>query len=124
MSAEPRIVDLNQLPWQAHPTLAGVQTQIIETATTHGQSDVLMGQIAPAGGIPWHVHPDASETAYVVQGTGTFLYAPSQAETDSAVSVPIARGTVLTVHAGWWHAVNNTGDEPMLLYAFHTPPTF
>ena len=124
MSAEPRIVDLNQLPWQAHPTLAGVQTRILETAATHGQADVMVGQIAVGGSIPWHVHANASETAYVLQGKGVFLYVEAQADTDSAPSVEVAQGMMMTVHAGWWHAVRNTGDEPLILYAFHTPPTF
>jgi mannose-6-phosphate isomerase-like protein (cupin superfamily) len=124
MSTEPRIVDLNQLPWQAHPTLAGVHTRIVENRATHGQADVMAGQIAVGGTIPWHVHAEASETAIVLQGKGTIQYTQSKTDADSAPSVEITQGTIVTLHAGWWHCVNNTGDEPMILYAFHTPPTF
>ena len=124
MSAEPRIVDLNQLSWQAHPTIVGVQTKIIETAATHGQADVLMGQVAVGGTIGWHVHLEASETILVLQGKGVLLYTQSPDEKENAQRLEIAQGIVLTVYAGWWHAVQNTGDEPIMLYGFHTPPTF
>ncbi|MBZ0289744.1 MAG: cupin domain-containing protein, partial [Anaerolineae bacterium] len=82
----------------------------------------LIACVAVGGEIPWHVHETASETAYVLVGQGLLKYA--QHDKNNPVSeVFIKAGVALTIPGGWWHTVLNTGDVPLELFAFHTPPT-
>src|SRR5438477_2494284 len=118
-----QLARLQDLPWQAHPTIAGVMTKVFENRDSHPQADVLLAQVAPDGKIPWHVHETASETAYVVQGEGVVMCAPDQDHLQTPLEAPLSQGSVLTVRAGVWHSVLNRGTEPLILFAFHVPPT-
>lgn len=117
------LVQLQDKPWQAHPTIEGVMTKFFENKESLPQADALLAQVAPGGSIPWHVHDVAIETAYVVQGEGVILCAPAKAQTQAPLEAPIAQGSALTVKAGVWHSVVNRGKEPMILFAVHVPPT-
>jgi mannose-6-phosphate isomerase-like protein (cupin superfamily) len=121
--SEPRIVDLNAMQWQAHPTIDGVTTRIVETAASHGQADVLMAKVEPSGGIAWHVHERAAETVLVIEGQGVLLFSATSTLV-SQRKLDLRTGCVVTIPAGFWHSVMNMGDVPLLLFGFHTPPTF
>lgn len=118
------LIDLPNIPWQPHPTLAGVLTKVVENRASHPLADVLLAQVLPGGSIPWHVHEQASETVYLVQGTGCILYAPAPDQLQTPSEAVLSTGAALTVQAGVWHSVVNSGAEPLILFAFHTPPTF
>lgn len=118
------LVDLQDAPWQPHPAVAGLLIKIIESQATHPLMDALIAQVLPGGSIPWHVHETASETVYLVAGTGKLLYAPSEVERVSPREAALPSGSALTVQAGVWHSVLNVGDVPLILFAVHTPPTF
>jgi mannose-6-phosphate isomerase-like protein (cupin superfamily) len=120
---QPRIFNVETMEWQPHPRIAGVSTKIFENQATHPHADAFIGQVLPGGEIPWHVHESALETAYVVQGRGRLRCAQTNGGEVTAES-PLSVGTVMTVPIGLWHTVLNTGDEPLLLFAFHTPPIF
>lgn len=115
---------LPDMPWQPHPTLAGVQTKVFEGREQHPLADSLMAQVLPGGTIGWHVHSASDETAYVIQGSGTLLYAPDETRRETPLEAALTAGCALTVAAGVWHSMLNTGDEPLILFAFHVPPTF
>ena len=116
-------VQFQDVPWQAHPTITGVLTKVFESRDSHPLCDALLAQVIPGGKIPWHVHEAASETAYVVQGTGTLLCAPDKTQLETCQHVELAPWAALTVRSGVWHSVLNTGDSALILFAFHTPPT-
>ncbi|MEP7288276.1 MAG: cupin domain-containing protein [Chloroflexota bacterium] len=118
----PHILDLEQDSWQPHPTVAGVLTKTIESRMTHPYADALLAKVIVGGEIPWHVHETASKTAYILQGTGTLLFAET-AMHEAPSEATLKPGVALTIPGGWWHSVVNTGDEPLILFAFHTPPT-
>jgi mannose-6-phosphate isomerase-like protein (cupin superfamily) len=113
---------LEDLPWQPHPTIAGVLTKVFEGCAQNPLADALLAQVAPQGTIPWHVHEKASETAYIVAGNGVLLYAPD-AEHLQPLEAVVSVGCAFTVQAGVWHSVQNREREPLILFAFHTPPT-
>jgi mannose-6-phosphate isomerase-like protein (cupin superfamily) len=97
-------------------------TKVFENQSTHPLADVLVAYIEPGGAIPWHVHEDASETAYVLIGEGVLKYAePDKRDSPSEANLRV--GVALTIPGGWWHTVLNTGTTPLELFAFHTPPT-
>ena len=70
----------------------------------------------PAGmGVPWHIHPDAHEIAYILQGTLTFERAgekPREIKAGQAEYLPPN-----VVHRG----INN-GAEPVKLVAVRIKP--
>jgi len=119
-----RLAQLNDLPWLPHPTLDGVYTKVFENIESHPAADVFLAQVLPEGVIPWHRHEHASETAYVLSGEAALWCNPSAAEPETATTHPLTVGSVFTVAAGVWHALENLGSEPLILFAFHTPPTF
>jgi mannose-6-phosphate isomerase-like protein (cupin superfamily) len=120
---QPHIQDMNQVEWQPHPTIQGVLTRVFENHVVNPLVDVLVGRVSVSGEIPWHVHDNASETAYVLTGEGILKYAaPDQRDTVS--EAPLQAGVALTIPSGWWHMVSNTGSAPLELFAFHSPPTF
>ena len=120
-----RVMQFQDVPWQAHPTITGVMTKVFENRDTQPLCDALLAQVFPGGKIPWHVHAAESETAYVVQGTGTLLCAPenTQSALDNCQRADLVPAMALTVRSGVWHSVLNSGDAPLILFAFHTPPT-
>jgi mannose-6-phosphate isomerase-like protein (cupin superfamily) len=122
MMNRPRIEDMSRSGWQPHPTIEGVLTKVFENRATHALADVLMARVEVSGAIPWHVHDQASETAYILSGAGILKYRQDE-DGDLNVEAPLRTGVVLTIPAGWWHQVLNTGDRPLELFAFHTPPT-
>jgi mannose-6-phosphate isomerase-like protein (cupin superfamily) len=118
----PHIQDLSVLDWQAHPVVSSVLTKVFENEASHPLADVLVAHVEVGGEIPWHVHDQASETAYVLVGEGILKYAqPDKRDNPSQTS--LKAGVALTIPGGWWHTVLNTGTTPLELFAFHTPPT-
>jgi mannose-6-phosphate isomerase-like protein (cupin superfamily) len=120
---KPHIQDMNRMEWQPHPTIQGVLTRVFENHVHNPLVDVLVGRVSVSGEIPWHVHDDASETAYVLTGQGILKYAASD-QRDTVVEAPLYAGVAMTIPSRWWHMVLNVGVVPLELFAFHSPPTF
>lgn len=119
----PKVLHLDDIAWQPHPVIPGIQTRVFQNAASLPEANVLLARVEPGGAIPWHVHEISGETAYVVAGAGVIQYAPTDDQTQSEES-PLRAGAALTMPSGWWHTVINTGDVPLLLFAFHSPPIF
>jgi mannose-6-phosphate isomerase-like protein (cupin superfamily) len=120
---QPHFQDMNQVEWQAHPTLQGVMTKVFENHLHNPLVDVLIAKVAVSGEIPWHVHDQASETAFVLTGQGILKYAAPD-QHDTVTEVPLHPGVALTIPSGWRHMVVNVGAIPLELFALHSPPTF
>jgi mannose-6-phosphate isomerase-like protein (cupin superfamily) len=120
---QPHIQDMDRVEWQVHPTLQGVVTKVFENHLHNPLVDVLVARVSVSSEIPWHVHDQASETAYVLMGQGILRYAASD-QRDPVFEAPLQAGVALTIPSGWWHMVSNTGSAPLELFAFHSPPTF
>jgi mannose-6-phosphate isomerase-like protein (cupin superfamily) len=117
------LVQLGDIPWQTHPSLAGVQTKVFENRVSHPLADTLLAQVMPGGNIPWHVHAAADETAYILQGSGVLRYTPDADHLETPLEASLTAGCALTIQADVWHSILNTGNEPLILFAFHVPPT-
>lgn len=69
----------------------------------------------PGASVPWHIHPDAQEIAYIISGTLTFQEAgqpPRQIEAGEAESL-----SPNIVHRGV-----NKGAEPVTLFVVRIKP--
>ncbi|MFP4323002.1 MAG: cupin domain-containing protein [Anaerolineales bacterium] len=112
-------IDFNHLAWSDHPTLAGVQTKLVPHAG-FPPDDVLLARVAPDGEIPWHVHPQQSEFAYVLSGNGE-IYGKAAESDPAGDALPLATGRAVVVPPDCWHSVRNTGADDLILLALHLP---
>jgi quercetin dioxygenase-like cupin family protein len=106
-----------QVLFMSDSRFPGVESKVLETLGTHpnGGASVLIARIAVGGSIPDHSHPSEAETAYVVTGEGVLYTADGD--------YLFAPGVVVTIPPGLTHRLVNTGDVPLEVFAFHTPPT-
>lgn len=112
----PQIYSFPQMAWQPHPTLDGVQSKRIETGVPH---DVLLAQVASQNEIPWHVHPEWVEVAYILNGQGLLRTSPHKTH-EPYQEYAVKAGEVMVIPAGLWHCVINPHDTPMEIFAIHT----
>ena len=115
----PLSADFGTLDWQPHPTLAGIEIKLLPNKAGFSPKDLMVARVAASGEIPWHVHPNDSEIAYVVQGTGILLSAENEAH-ESFSETPMSLGNAVVVPPSVWHCVKNTGSGDLLLFASHT----
>jgi quercetin dioxygenase-like cupin family protein len=71
--------------------------------------------LQPGAVLPWHIHADADEIAYVVEGTFTFQRAGEQPKVLQAGEADYVRRNV--VHRGM-----NLGDIPVKLFVVRIKP--
>lgn len=69
------------------------------------------------GALPVHRHDKSEEIAYFLTGEGTLTVYDG----DQPKDVPVGPGYVAYTPPGSWHAIKNTGDEPLTL-VFATIP--
>jgi len=119
MEQSPLSAAFDTLDWQPHPTLAGIEIKLLQNKADFSPKDVMLARVAPSGEIPWHVHPNDSEIAYVVQGTGILLSAENETH-ESFSEMPMSLGNAVVVPPGVWHCVKNVGNQDLLLFASHT----
>jgi len=118
-----RRYDSTQMDWQSHPTQHSIQTKIFESRLSDAGYDTVLVQLAPGKRIEWHRHAESSETVYVIQGRGQIFEAEDEAHQADAAGLDLSPGVVVTIPVGLRHAAANTGDQTMLILAFHSPAT-
>lgn len=116
----PISIDLERLDWQPHPTIPGIEIKLFQNEIGLSPVDVLIARVAAQSEIPWHVHATDSEIAYGLQGTGILYCALDEAHR-TVSETSLTSGSAVIVPPGLWHAVRNTGDDDLLIFAAHTP---
>ena len=102
----------------------------IETATRENSNyrtvawtgkylQVTLMSIPVGESIGLEVHPETDQFLRLDAGRGRVRMGP--AEDDLTFQEDVADGWSVQVPAGTWHDVENTGDEPMRLYAVYAP---
>jgi len=112
-------LDFPKMDWAAHPTVAGVASKFFQNTADHAPVDTLIASVETE--IPWHVHENTCEVAYIIQGQGE-IFCSSSPTFEDAAATELAAGQGLIIPAGLWHRVCNTGGEKLLIFALHTPP--
>jgi quercetin dioxygenase-like cupin family protein len=80
---------------------------LVTSGTTDGNASSLGYSVFTPGTELTPVRHETEEVAYVVAGSGVLRL------DDDAV--PFGEGDALHIPAGVWHAVANTGDEPVVM---------
>ena len=80
---------------------------------------VTLMSIPPGESIGLEAHPDTDQFLRLDAGQGRVTMGP--AEDDLSFTQDVSDGWCVTVPAGTWHDVINTGDEDMRLYAIYAP---
>jgi quercetin dioxygenase-like cupin family protein len=112
--AEVHFLSTHDIAFKQDDRFPGIKTKLLETRQTHAHASVIIAQVAPGGEIPRHIHAAESETAYVLSGRGKLI-------TDDG-DYTFEPGVMVTIPPGLAHGVMNDGDEPLEVFAFHTPP--
>ncbi|MBZ0297705.1 MAG: cupin domain-containing protein [Anaerolineae bacterium] len=113
-------VDFEDLEWQPHPTIPGIEIKLFQNTSDFSPVDVMIARVAQHGEIPWHVHETNTEITYVLQGSG-ILYGAEDEKHEVVSATPMDAGGTVVVPPGLWHSVENTGDGDLLIFASHTP---
>ena len=80
---------------------------------------VTLMSIPPGQSIGLEAHPDTDQFLRLDAGQGRVTMGP--AEDDLSFTQDVTDGWCVTVPAGAWHDIINTGDEDMRLYAIYAP---
>ncbi len=80
---------------------------LVTSGTTDGNSSSLGYSVFTPGTELTPVKHETEEVAYVVSGSGELRL--------DGDAVPFGEGDALHIPAGVWHAVANTGDEPVVM---------
>ena len=80
---------------------------------------VTLMSIPPGESIGLESHPDTDQFLRLDAGRGRVTMGP--AKDDLSFTREVEDGWCVTVPAGTWHDVVNTGDEDMRLYAIYAP---
>lgn len=110
-----RSIDTNTFAYSIDTRFPTISIKLLETRETHAHASVIMAQVQPGAEIPRHVHAAEVETAFVLSGTGKLMSATDE--------IHFSMGVLATIPAGVEHWVINDGDQPLVIFAFHTPPT-
>lgn len=80
---------------------------------------VTLMSIPPGSSIGLEKHPDTDQFLRLDAGKGRVTMGPTKS--DLSFQQDVEDGWCVTVPAGTWHDVINTGDKPMRLYAIYAP---
>ena len=80
---------------------------------------VTLMSIPPGESIGLEAHPETDQFLRLDAGQGRVKMGPSK--DDLSFQEDVSDGWSVQVPAGTWHDVENTGDEPMRLYAVYAP---
>jgi len=98
-----------------HPVNEGVfMKHFFSKDETDGQLNNVEVNIVSGFQIVPHVHDNAGEFFYVVDGIGEFL--------DDTQWISIKKGDAFQAPMGKTHAIKNTGRETLVLFSTFSPP--
>jgi quercetin dioxygenase-like cupin family protein len=112
--ATPNYRRVDDVTWEAHPRFQALQVKVLEAKATHPHASIMLVKVAAGGEIPEHVHEVETETAYVLSGK-------AELHVDGA-AYAFEAGVNVSIPPGARHSVVNGNDEPLMIYAMHTPP--
>ena len=116
---DPVVIPFDDLSWIPHPSISGIEIKLFNNSAAFSPSDLMVAKVETGSVIPWHVHEEEAEIAYMLIGEGTLYYAETEAH-DPAYEKHITAGKGLIIPPGTWHSLVNTGAEGVHILALHT----
>ena len=98
-----------------HPTQEGVFMKHFFGSADNECLNNLEVRIIPGYMIAPHIHENASEFFYAVEGTGEFL--------DGEEWKPFKKGDAFKAPKGMQHGIKNVGNETLVLFSTFSPAT-
>lgn len=106
------------------PNAFDIETATVENAAyrhvawTGKHLQVTLMSIEPGDSIGLEVHKGTDQFLRIDQGKGVAKMGPTK---DDLTETEVSDGWSIQVPEGTWHDVENTGDEPLRLYAIYAP---
>lgn len=107
-----------------NPNVFDIETATVENgayrhvAWTGKHLQVTLMSIEPGDSIGLEVHKGTDQFLRIDQGKGVAKMGPTK---DDLTETEVGDGWSIQVPEGTWHDVENTGDEPLRLYAIYAP---
>ncbi|MDR1835717.1 MAG: cupin domain-containing protein [Fusobacteriaceae bacterium] len=99
--------------YEPHPVFEGVFVKHFYNGEDTGRLNDFEITIVPGFEIKTHKHENTAEFFYVVSGKGEFL--------DETEWKPISAGNAMMAPVGMTHAIKNTGEDPLKIFACYSP---
>ena len=120
MSQKPVVTDIGPKPNAFDIENATKDNANYRTVAWSGKYlQVTLMSIEPGQSIGLETHPDTDQFLRIDAGRGVCKMGPAKDQLNFEQAVE--DGWCITVPAGTWHDVINTGSEPMRLYAIYAP---
>lgn len=106
------------------PNVFDIETATVENdayrrvAWTGKHLQVTLMSIEPGNAIGLEVHKGTDQFLRIDQGRGVAKIGPAE---DDLQEYEVEDGWSIQVPEGMWHDIENTGDEPLRLYAIYAP---
>lgn len=106
------------------PNVFDIETATVENdayrrvAWTGKHLQVTLMSIEPGKAIGLEVHKGTDQFLRIDQGRGVAKIGPAE---DDLQEYEVEDGWSIQVPEGMWHDIENTGDEPLRLYAIYAP---
>lgn len=100
--------------WKPHPRFARVSVKPLVTGDMNPGLTLNLVRIAPGGEITPHIHPDSTETFYILQGHGMSWIGDEE--------LVLAPGVCAYAPPQVTHSVCNTGDSELEAISIFNPP--
>ncbi len=108
------LVDGNTLSWEEHPRIKNILMKTLLTSADNPMANISLVRVPVGGSVARHLHANEVETIYLLSGRRELILADE--------SVSFNAGSVVAIPKGLEHELHNSGDEPIELLAFFTPP--
>ena len=110
----PAPVDSTTLAWEEHPRIKNVFMKTLLTSADNSLANISLVKVPVGGAVTRHHHPKEVETVYVLRGQSTLVLGQTE--------ISFNAGQVVAIPSGLEHELINTGNEPVELIVFFTPP--
>jgi quercetin dioxygenase-like cupin family protein len=115
MMAELRWTDTRGMDYSEDTRFPGIGVKVLEGKAINPTLSMVVVRIEPGRGIPMHMHPVETETAYLLAGTAVLTVEGVEHVWEAGMSVTIPNGLA--------HSLRNSGSVALDIVAVHSPPT-
>ena len=106
---------ISELPGYRPQGHSGAQNIRLVSRADNPNFEMIYGVLDPGGEAERHVHDDAYQAVYILEGKGLIQMADHAPQTCGA-------GSVIRIPPGVEHRASNVGDGPLAMIIVYSPP--